>query len=303
MAKIVASESSESRPIVRLASSCAWKRAFERGEEALRQLRGGELAPDVGDDPRHVGRAVGVGQHDDTALAVFAQDLVGAVAFPHLGDVAHGHPAIGRLQQQVAQALRGALSVVEAQHDVKAARAVHQLGDDAAVGESLQLLGDRLRLQAVEGGPRVVDHDFELRDAHLLFDLQVGQAVDFRETAAEVLGERAQRIEILAEEFDDDLRPHAREHVIEPVRDGLADIERDRQHGKARAHIGDNDILAAAPLLQVDLDLRGVDAFGMLIELGAAGAPANGLDLGHLRAAAFRRSGRRGWTRRARCRD
>ena len=75
---------------------------------------------------------------------------------------------------------------------------------------------------------------------------------------------------------------HARQHVIEAVRDRLADIERDRQHGEARADVGDNDILAAAALLQVDFDFRGVDAFGMLIEFGAAGAPAHSLDLRHL---------------------
>ena len=90
------------------------------------------------------------------------------------------------------------------------------------------------------------------------------------EPAAERLGQRAQRIEVLAEELDDDLRAHARKHVIEPVRDRLADIERDRQHGKARAQIGDDRILAAPALLQVDFDLGGVHAFGMLVELGAA---------------------------------
>ena len=46
-----------------------------------------------------------IGEHDGAALAVLAQDLVGTVAFPHLGDVPHGHPAIGRLDQQVAEAV------------------------------------------------------------------------------------------------------------------------------------------------------------------------------------------------------
>ena len=57
-----------------------------------------------------------------------------------------------------------------------------------------------------------------------------------RKPAAKLLGERAQRIEVFAEELDDDLRAHAGQHVIEPVRDRLPDIERDRQHGQdARA--------------------------------------------------------------------
>ena len=112
--------------MVRLASSCAWNVPSSEVKNALRQLRCGQLAPDIGDEPRHVGRAIGVGEHDDAALAVLAQDLVGAVAFPDLGDVPHRHPAIGRLEQQIAEALRGALGIVEAHHDVEAARAVDQ---------------------------------------------------------------------------------------------------------------------------------------------------------------------------------
>ena len=76
---------------------------------------------------RHVGRAVGVGEHDGAALAVFAQDLIGAVAFADLGNVPHRHPAIRRLEQQIAEALRGAPAIVEAHHDIEAPRAVHKL--------------------------------------------------------------------------------------------------------------------------------------------------------------------------------
>ena len=47
--------------------------------------------------------------------------------------------------------------------------------------------------------------------------------------------------------------------------------------------VGDNRVLAAAALLQVDFDVGGVHAFGMLIELGTTGAAADGLDLRHLR--------------------
>ena len=40
--------------------------------------------------------------------------------------------------------------------------------------------------------------------------------------------------------------------------------------------------LRRAARLQVDFDLGGVHAFGVLVELGAAGAPADGLHLRHL---------------------
>ena len=151
-----------------------------------------------------------------------------------------------------------------------------------------QLLGDGLRLQAVERGPRVVDDDLQLRDAHLLFDLQVGEAGDAWPGAPRSASASARSVSRSSpKNLDGDLRPHARQHVIEPVRDRLADIERDRQHGKPRADIGDDRVLAAPASLQVDFDFGGVDAFGMLVELGAAGAPADGFDLGHVRGCSF----------------
>ena len=125
---------------------------------------------------RHVGGAVGVGEHDDAPLAVLAQDLVGPVGLAHVGDLAHRDPARGRLDQQIAQALRGAPLVLQPQHDVEAPVAVDHARDDAAVGQALELLGDRRGLQAVERGALVVDDDLELRNAHLLLDLQVDDA-------------------------------------------------------------------------------------------------------------------------------
>ena len=140
---MVASESSESSAMVRLASSCAWNVPSSAVKKPCGSCMAASSRRMSAMSARHVGRAVGVGEHHDAPLAVLAQDLVGAVAFPDLGDVPNGHPAVGRLQQQIAQALRGALAVIEAHHDIEAARAIEQPGDDAAVGEPLQLLGDR----------------------------------------------------------------------------------------------------------------------------------------------------------------
>ena len=44
----------------------------------------------------------------------------------------------------------------------------------------------------------------------------------------------AQRIEIVAEDLQRDLGAHARQHVVEPMRDRLADIDRHRQHREPR---------------------------------------------------------------------
>ena len=49
-----------------------------------------------------------------------------------------------------------------------------------------------------------------------------------------------------------------------------------------RADVGEHLFAAARRLLQVDVELAVVNAFGMLVELGAPGAPADGAHLGHL---------------------
>ena len=224
------------------------ERAFDRGEDALRQHSCGQFAPDIGNEPRHVRGAIGIGEHDRAPLAVLAQDLIGAVAFPDLRDVADRHPAIGRLKKQIAEPLRGAPGVVEAHHDVETARAVHQLRDHPAVRQALEMLGHSLGLQAVERSTRVVDDDIELGNAHLLLDLQVCETRNARQTPPKGFRQHTQCIEVLAEELDGDLGPHAREHMVEPVRDGLADVERNGQHRKACSQIGEDRVLARARL-------------------------------------------------------
>ena len=144
------------------------------------------------------------------------------------------------------------------------------------------MVDDGARLQAVERRPRVVDADLELRDADLLLDLQVGETGDRRQLRAQGLGRAAQRVEVVAEDLERNLRPHARQHVIEPVGDRLADVGRQRQHGQALPHVGDDLVLRPAAGLHVDLDIGGVDALGMLVELGPPGAPRH---LPHLRHA------------------
>ena len=74
-----------------------------------------------------------------------------------------------------------------------------------------------------------------------------------------------------------------------------------RQHGEARADVGDDLLAAAARPLQVDVDLGRVHAFGMLVELGAAGAAADGASPPAPAGSGARRSGRRDWIRPARC--
>ena len=87
--------------------------------------------------------------------------------------------------------------------------------------------------QPVERRALVVDLDAQLRDEHLLLDLKIDQARHRRELLARRLGETAQRLEVVAENLQDDLRAHARLQVVEPVADRLADGDRNRQRGEA----------------------------------------------------------------------
>ena len=87
----------------------------------------------------------------------------------------------------------------------------------------------------------------------------------------------AQRVEVVAVDLERDLRPHARQHVVEAVRDRLADVDAGRQHGEPRADVGQHLLAAALRSLQVDVELAVVDALGMLVELGAARAAADRL--------------------------
>ena len=70
--------------------------------------------------------------------------------------------------------------------------------------------------------------------------------------------------------------------MVEPVRDRLADIHRDRKNGKPPPDLGGDGVALASAGLQADLQIGGMDPFGMLVELGAARAATDLVDLGDL---------------------
>ena len=110
---------------------------------------------------------------------------------------------------------------------------------------------------------------------HLLLDLQVDQAGDAGKAFAQQLRQPPQRVEVLAVDLHRDLRAHARQHVVEAMRDRLADIDRHRQHREPGADVGVHVVLGARGTREVDVELADVHAFGMLVEFGAAGAAAD----------------------------
>ena len=240
-----------------------------------------EHRADVSDDPGHI-RAIGVGQNEDAPLGVLARDLVRPVVLDDAGECRKCNGAGGRLDLEVAQALRRAVAIDDAQDDVVPPASLDDLGDDAAVDKAAQRLCNGGGCDAMRVGGIIVYGDLHLRDAHLALDRDVDEPWDGLEPRFHLLGQRAQRIEVVAEDLERDLRTHARQHMVEPVRDRLAHVDVGRQDGKPRPDIADD--LLAAPLrgFQIDVDLSRVHALGMLVELGAARATAYSLHLGHL---------------------
>ena len=142
-------------------------------------------------------------------------------------------------------------------------------------------------MNAIKGGAIIVDADFKLWNADLLFHLQIHKAGDGRNLAAQPFGDGPQGIQIRPVNFERQLRPHARQHVIQPVRYRLADVHRNRQQGQTRADIGHDLGLGAGGWVQIHLDFRRMHAFGMLIQFGAARATANRAHLWHLKDQLF----------------
>ena len=84
-------------PIIRLASSCAWNVPSSWVKKPSGSAVRGDFAPDGADHLRHVGTAVGIGEHHDAAAAVLPQDLVRAVGLADIGDLPDRNPADRRL--------------------------------------------------------------------------------------------------------------------------------------------------------------------------------------------------------------
>ena len=81
-----------------------------------------------------------------------------------------------RRDQEIAEPRGRAVLVGEPHHHVEAAVAFDDLRHPAAVRHRLQRLVHRGRRHAVERSAFVVQMDADLRDQHLLLDLEIDQA-------------------------------------------------------------------------------------------------------------------------------
>ena len=137
--------------------------------------------------------------------------------------------------------------------------------------------------QSVERRPPVIDLDAQLRDEHLLFDLQIHDPGHGGKPLAGFLGEAAQGFEVVAENLQHDLRANARLQMIEPMADRLTDRDRNRQHRELLADVRIDFGLRSCRAREVHIDFAEIDALGMLVEFGAAGAAPDRFHFGNLR--------------------
>ena len=211
----------------------------------------------------------------------------GPVGLLDLGDLARRNPAGRRLDQEVAEPLRRAQVVRQPHHHVEAAVAVDHARHHAAVRQPAELIDHRRGLHAVKRGAAVIDADFELRDAHLLLDLQVGQAGNRRELAAQLFGlarmvsRSSPKIFSAISERMPDSMWSSRCEIGWPI---LTDSGSTESRARISATIS---VFGRVRRLQIDFEFGDVDALGMLVEFGAAGAPADRFHLRHLHDQAF----------------
>ena len=131
---------------------------------------------------------------------------------------------------------------------------------------------------------RVINPYLDLRRQHLLLNFEVGDARDGGDFAAQHVGLPAQCVEVVTEYLDGDLRAHAGEHVVDPVRDGLSDGDGRRQVGQAAADVGRDFSHRPGQFgsrFEPDIEFADMDPFGMLVEFGPAATPADVDHLGH----------------------
>ena len=176
--------------------------------------------------------------------------------------------------------MQPAVVLGQAHHQVKAAVAFDDLGDALAFDHLLQGSQNGTRCDAVACGLLVVQVDLDLRNQHLLLDLQVGDARNARQPVAQVACQTAQRVQVVAVHLQRNLCPHAREQVVQAVRNGLPHAGGCGQGGQSGANVLHHDIAAALGHLEVDVHLGVVHPFRMFVQFGSAGSAAH---LGNLR--------------------
>ncbi len=230
-----------------------------------------------------------IGRHGDAAAQVLAQDLARTIAALDVAEPAQRHRAGGSVDRNVAEHGGTQRVLRQAQHQIEAFFAFDDARQRIADGELAQRLLHPRRRDAVLRSAARIDADLHLRRLGLRLRLHVGEAGDALEPVHHLVGQAAQHGQILAIELHRQRCAHTGEQVIEPVRDGLAEDQRRRQRAHARAqirhHLGTRPAIGA----QGEFEFGIVQALGVLVLLGAAGAAADAGHLGHIQRQFLRR--------------
>ena len=152
-----------------------------------------------------------------------------AVAVLDGRDLRQRDAAVRRLDQDLTQAVHRARRFGQLDDQSEAPAALDDLGDLLAFDQALQRAQHLRCRHAVLRRGGVVDAHLDLRRQHLLLDLQVGDAGDGGQLRTQHIGLATQGVEVFAKDLDRDLRAHARQHVVDAVRNRLADLQRRRQ--------------------------------------------------------------------------
>jgi hypothetical protein len=101
-------------------------------------------------------------------------------------------------------------------------RAPHAV-DLASNEGSLHLGGDLAWLQTEAGGILRANSNPDGRDVRLLLNREIDDSCDASHRGFDLTRERPQHCQVIAEDFHGDVGTRAREHVINTMRDRLAD--------------------------------------------------------------------------------
>ena len=119
-----------------------------------------------------------------------------------------------------------------------------------------------------------VDANHDLRNIDGLLHVEVDESLDVGDGVANLLGIHANLIEVLADDLDGERCPLPREHMVDAVRDGLAQGElHPWNRGESLSDIGEELCFAAGVFAESNFDLRRLDALNVLVSLGASCAP------------------------------
>jgi hypothetical protein len=134
--------------------------------------------------------------------------------------------------------------------------------------------------------------DREQGNLDLLFNGQINHARDALHAFARALRHGAQCAEMFAKDFHGDVRACAGKHVVDAVRDRLADGDVEAgDHREILAQCGKELRFGAVLHGERNFEFRGLHTLGVLIEFGAAGAAAHGGDFGKTEERLFNDAG------------